>query len=54
VLKPLLDKFTDAELARRGLDTDAKFTAFFDDQLQLSVTLGEPRTVALACGVQGI
>lgn len=54
VLTPLQGRLDDPALKRRGIDTEAKFMAVFDDQLRLSVELGEPRTIAAACGVGGI
>lgn len=53
-LRPLEDKFTDAELARRDLGTTEKFMPVFDDQLQLSAALGDPVAVATACGAKGL
>lgn len=53
-LKPLSDKLTDDELARRGLGSDGAFLKLLSDEMLASVDTGSPLSVATACGVAGI
>ncbi|NIJ18637.1 hypothetical protein FHS95_000306 [Sphingomonas naasensis] len=53
-LKPLSDKMTDAELAKRGLADDGAFMKALSDVMIASIDMGNPLGVAAACGVTGL
>lgn len=50
-LKPLGDKLSDAELKKRGLDTEDGFMTMLSNEMLDSLPLGNPTTIAAACGV---
>lgn len=50
-LSPLTDKMTDAELEKRGFSSDGAFLKALGDEMIGSVTIGNPMTIAAACGV---
>jgi len=51
-LKPLSEKLTDAELNKRGLASDDKFLTLLSNEMIASITIGNPLTVAAACGLK--
>lgn len=53
-LDPLLGKLTDASLAARGISGEAEFTELLGNQIIATIPLGEPITIANACGVQDL
>jgi hypothetical protein len=54
VLKPLLASLTDEKLKQKGVGDDGAFMKLLGDQMNASMRLGEPVTVAAACGVPGL
>jgi len=54
VLGPIGSRLDDEALAKRGMADEDAFMAAMGDQLQASLTLGHPETVARACGVAGL
>jgi hypothetical protein len=50
-LKPLNDKLTDEEIAKRGLAVEDKFLQTLSDEMLASMQIGNPISVAAACGV---
>lgn len=53
-LKPLSEKMTDAELKKRGLADEGAFLKMLSDEMLAGINLGNPLTIAAACGVTGI
>ncbi|AQR72915.1 hypothetical protein [Sphingomonas sp. LM7] len=53
-LAPLSDKLTDDELKKRNLGSDASFLKALSDEMIASVSIGNPISVAAACGVTGL
>ena len=50
-IEPLTARLNDAELKKRGLDVDQKFTKVMGDEMLASLPIGNPLTIAAACGV---
>lgn len=50
-LSPLTARMTDAELKKRGFDTDDAFVKALGDEMLGSLPSGNPLTIAAACGV---
>lgn len=50
-LTPLTDKMTDDALKKRGLASDGAFVKALGDEMLASLPVGNPMTVAAACGV---
>lgn len=50
-LSPLTGKLTDDELKKRGFSSDGAFLKALGDEMIGSVTIGNPMTIAAACGV---
>jgi hypothetical protein len=54
VLAPINARLTDAVLGQHGITTEEAFVARMGDQLKASLALGNPATIARACGVSQI
>jgi hypothetical protein len=52
--EPMAAKMTDAVLATHGMKDEAQFTAYMGDRLKDSLLIGNPETVAKACGLASL
>lgn len=51
-LGPVHSRLTDEALTAKGYDDEAKFTVLMGDQIKASLVLGNPESVARACGLK--
>lgn len=51
VLAPISDRLTDAALKAHGIDSETAFSTAMGDQLKASLKVGNPESIARACGV---
>ncbi len=53
-LASIAQRLDDAALAKRGMTTEGAFIVAMGDQLKASLAIGNPLTIARACGATGI